>query len=196
MSSKTLNIPKTLNTQTRVDKNRGGLFVSVVCAFSSHILSLLYLERERLPDERRRLYHIAKEGHAIIIIIIIMSSSRLFSVCNAFHLGAYQVAINEASELNTELSAAEQVEKDCYAYRSYVALGSYQVYASSNRAFFCFSLSLSLFGFLSLFCVCCERRVDRSSGVDDETTTTTTKKKKKKKKKRFDGALKSPEKLK
>ena len=55
----------------------------------------------------------------------------LFSVCNAFHLGAYQVAINEASELSDNdgaaLSATEQVEKDCYAYRSYVALGSYQV---------------------------------------------------------------------
>ena len=149
MSSKTLNIPKTLNTQKRLDKNRGGLFVSVVCAFSSHILSLLYLERERLPDERRRLYHIAKEGHAIIIIIIMSSS--LFSVCNAFHLGAYQVAINEASELNTELSAAEQVEKDCYAYRSYVALGSYQVH---HRIALFFS-SLSLFGFFLSFCVCC-----------------------------------------
>ena len=150
MSSKTLNIPKTLNTQTSVDKNRGGLFVSVVVrAFSSHILSLLYLERERLPDERRRLYHIAKEGHARIIIIIIMSSS-LFSVCNAFHLGAYQVAINEASEL-TELSATEQVEKDCYAYRSYVALGSYQVH---HRIALFFS-SLSLFGFFLSFCVCC-----------------------------------------
>ena len=124
-------------------------------------------------------------------------SSSLFSVCNAFHLGAYQVAINEASEL-TELSATEQVEKDCYAYRSYVALGSYQVYASSNRAFFFFSLSLWFFS-LSLF-VCVARRRgetrgDRSSGVDGETTTT-TKKKKKKKKKRFDGALKSLEKLK
>ena len=49
-------------------------------------------------------------------------------MCNAFHLGAYQVAINEASELTEGLSATEQVEKDCYAYRSYVALGSYQVH--------------------------------------------------------------------
>ena len=71
--------------------------------------------------------------------------SSLFSVCNAFHLGAYQVAINEASEL-TELSATEQVEKDCYAYRSYVALGSYQVH--HRIALFFSSLSLS-------FCVCC-----------------------------------------
>ena len=69
---------------------------------------------------------------------------------------------------------------------------------SSNRAFFFFSLSLWFFS-LSLF-VCVARRRgetrgDRSSGVDGETTTTTTKKKKKKKK-RFDGALKSLEKLK
>ena len=79
-------------------------------------------------------------------------SSSLFSVCNAFHLGAYQVAINEASELNTEgLSATEQVEKDCYAYRSYVALGSYQVH---HRIALFFS-SLSLFGFFLSFCVCC-----------------------------------------
>ena len=69
-------------------------------------------------------------------------TSSLFSVCNAFHLGAYQVAINEASEL-TELSATEQVEKDCYAYRSYVALGSYQVRIIIVALFF-FSLSLSL----------------------------------------------------
>ena len=123
--------------------------------------------------------------------------SSLFSVCNAFHLGAYQVAINEASELNTELSAAEQVEKDCYAYRSYVALGSYQVH---HRIALFFS-SLSLFGFfLSLFLCVLRGGVARREGtvlwgVDGETTTT-TKKKKKKKKKRFDGALKSLEKLK
>ena len=80
-------------------------------------------------------------------------SSSLFSVCNAFHLGAYQVAINEASELTEGLSATEQVEKDCYAYRSYVALGSYQVH--HRIALFFSSLSLSLV-FLSLsFCVCC-----------------------------------------
>ena len=120
--------------------------------------------------------------------------SSLFSVCNAFHLGAYQVAINEASEL-TELSATEQVEKDCYAYRSYVALGSYQVH---HRIALFFLLSLSLFFFSLFVCVARRRgetRGDRSSGVDGETTTT-TKKKKMKKKKRFDGALKSLEKLK
>lgn len=50
----------------------------------------------------------------------------LFQVYNSFHLGAYQVAINEASDL-LDLSPSESVEKDCYVYRSYIALGSYQV---------------------------------------------------------------------
>jgi hypothetical protein len=104
-------------------------------------------------------------------------------VCNAFHLGAYQVAINEASELNdTELSATERVEKDCYAYRSYVALGSYQVrIVVYVVALFFFSLFFSL----SLFydgALCFLFFVARRCG--EKTTTTTTKKKKKKKKKR------------
>jgi len=50
----------------------------------------------------------------------------LFQVYNSFHLGAYQVAINEASDL-LDLSPSESVEKDCYVYRSYIALGSYQL---------------------------------------------------------------------
>ena len=107
-----------------------------------------------------------------------MTSSSLFSVCNAFHLGAYQVAINEASELNdTELSATERVEKDCYAYRSYVALGSYQVRIVVVALFF-FSLVFSLFCDGAL---CFLFFVARRCG---EKTTTTTKKKKKKKKKK------------
>jgi coatomer protein complex subunit epsilon len=50
----------------------------------------------------------------------------LFQVYNSFHLGAYQVAINEASDL-LDLSPSESVEKDCYVYRSYIALGSHQL---------------------------------------------------------------------
>ena len=57
--------------------------------------------------------------------------SSLFAVQNAFHLGAYQTCINEASEL-ADLSSTEAVEKDCYAYRSYIALGSHQVRLSSR----------------------------------------------------------------
>ena len=107
-------------------------------------------------------------------------TSSLFSVCNAFHLGAYQVAINEASELNdTELSATERVEKDCYAYRSYVALGSYQVRIVVVVVALFSSLSFSLFCDGAL---CFLFFVARRCG--EKTTTTTTKKKKKKKKKK------------
>ena len=55
----------------------------------------------------------------------------LFPICNAYHLGAYQVAINEAADLDSTetnaLSSSDAIEKDCYVYRSYIALGSYQV---------------------------------------------------------------------
>merc|ERR1719352_4423 len=54
----------------------------------------------------------------------------LFPIQNAFHLGAYQVAINEAADLDstgTSLSSSDAIEKDCYVYRSYIALGSYQL---------------------------------------------------------------------
>ena len=64
----------------------------------------------------------------------------LFPIQNAFHLGAYQVAINEAADLDstgTSLSSSDAIEKDCYVYRSYIALGSYQV-----RLMRFFSLSL------------------------------------------------------
>ena len=55
----------------------------------------------------------------------------LFPIQNAFHLGAYQVAINEAADVDStgtsSLSSSDAIEKDCYVYRSYIALGSYQV---------------------------------------------------------------------
>ena len=55
----------------------------------------------------------------------------LFPIQNAFHLGAYQVAINEAADVDstgtTSVSSSDAIEKDCYVYRSYIALGSYQV---------------------------------------------------------------------
>ena len=78
----------------------------------------------------------------------------LFQVYNSFHLGAYQVAINEASDL-LDLSPSESVEKDCYVYRSYIALGSYQVrlfsrffQTRSSSFYLClFSLSLSVHRF-------------------------------------------------
>lgn len=49
----------------------------------------------------------------------------LFNLRNNFYLGAYQAAINN-SDL-TNLSPDDAVERDCLVYRSYIALGSYQV---------------------------------------------------------------------
>ena len=50
----------------------------------------------------------------------------LFAVRNHFFLGAYQAAIAEAADLEG-LSETEKVERDCYVYRSYIELGSYEV---------------------------------------------------------------------
>lgn len=53
----------------------------------------------------------------------------LFAVRNNFYLGAYNTVIQEASDLET-LSDAEKIDRDVYVYRSYVALGSYEVRSS------------------------------------------------------------------
>ena len=74
----------------------------------------------------------------------------LFQVYNSFHLGAYQVAINEASDL-LDLSPSESVEKDCYVYRSYIALGSYQVRLFSRVVVFFQTIRSLLFLGASLF---------------------------------------------
>ena len=50
----------------------------------------------------------------------------LFPVYNNFFIGAYQACVNEAAEM-TNLSGADAIERDCYMYRAYIALGSYQV---------------------------------------------------------------------
>lgn len=50
----------------------------------------------------------------------------LFNVHNNFYLGAYQQAINEASDCSG-LGHTEATERDCFLYRSYIALGSYQL---------------------------------------------------------------------
>ena len=49
----------------------------------------------------------------------------LFTLRNNFQLGAYQAAINE--DPASGLSDSETIERDCIVYRSYIALGSYQV---------------------------------------------------------------------
>jgi len=50
----------------------------------------------------------------------------LFNVHNNFYLGAYQMAITEASSANN-LVGNDAADRDCYLYRSYIALGSYQL---------------------------------------------------------------------
>lgn len=50
----------------------------------------------------------------------------LFSVRNAFYLGAYQSVISEAAQL-TGLTEAEKLERDVFVYRAYMELGSYEV---------------------------------------------------------------------
>mmetsp|Transcript_21855 Transcript_21855/g.70606 ORF Transcript_21855/g.70606 Transcript_21855/m.70606 type:complete len:285 (-) Transcript_21855:72-926(-) len=47
----------------------------------------------------------------------------MFSVVNNFYIGAYQAAVNEASSLS-HLDGTEATERDCFLYRSYIALGS------------------------------------------------------------------------
>ena len=50
----------------------------------------------------------------------------LFPVYNNFFIGNYQVCINEAYELSN-LSGTDAVERDCYLYRSHIALGHCQL---------------------------------------------------------------------
>lgn len=60
----------------------------------------------------------------------------LFAVRNNFYIGAYNNAINEASDMEG-LSEAEQTERDVYVYRSYIALGSHDVSWALQEAY-CF----------------------------------------------------------
>lgn len=55
-----------------------------------------------------------------------MDVDELFTLRNHFWMGNYQLAINEASTMN-RLNDALQIERDTYVYRSYVALGQYDV---------------------------------------------------------------------
>ncbi|XWS11493.1 hypothetical protein CRYUN_Cryun37aG0003100 [Craigia yunnanensis] len=49
----------------------------------------------------------------------------LFNLRNNFYLGSYQAAINNSELPN--LSPDDAIERDCLVYRSYIALGSYQL---------------------------------------------------------------------
>ncbi|KAF6136579.1 hypothetical protein GIB67_016035 [Kingdonia uniflora] len=53
------------------------------------------------------------------------SPDHLFTIRNNFYLGAYQAAINSSDAPN--LSQEDSIERDSLVYRSYIALGSYQL---------------------------------------------------------------------
>ncbi len=61
----------------------------------------------------------------------------LFTLRNNFYLGAYQAAIAEAADLE-RLSEADSIERDCFVYRSYIELGSYEVSGSTIGEGLCF----------------------------------------------------------
>lgn len=74
----------------------------------------------------------------------------LFNLRNNFYLGAYQAAINNSDLPN--LSPDDAVERDSLVYRSYIALGSYQVHPQSLSLVYI--LSLTELGYvLILLCV-------------------------------------------
>ena len=50
----------------------------------------------------------------------------LFSVRNNFYLGAFNNVLNEAADVEN-LSELDAIERDSFVYRSYIALGSYEV---------------------------------------------------------------------
>ncbi|KAI3741523.1 hypothetical protein L1987_59197 [Smallanthus sonchifolius] len=54
-----------------------------------------------------------------------MAPDVLFNLRNNFYLGAYQAAINNSDVPN--LSEEDAIERDCLVYRSYIAIGSYQL---------------------------------------------------------------------
>jgi len=54
-------------------------------------------------------------------------SDELFEVRNNFYLGSFQAAINEASALSRLSTDSLTVERDCFIYRSWIALGNYQL---------------------------------------------------------------------
>ncbi|PNH09840.1 Coatomer subunit epsilon-1, partial [Tetrabaena socialis] len=56
----------------------------------------------------------------------------LFNVRNSFYLGAFNNVINEAADLD-HLSDQETIERDCFVYRSYIALGSYELVITEIR---------------------------------------------------------------
>jgi coatomer protein complex subunit epsilon len=54
-----------------------------------------------------------------------VAADPLFSVRNNFYLGAFNTVLNDAPDL--DVSDVEAIERDTFIYRSYIALGSYEV---------------------------------------------------------------------
>lgn len=50
----------------------------------------------------------------------------LFAVRNNFYLGAFNTVLNDAADIES-VSELEAIERDVFIYRSYIALGSFEV---------------------------------------------------------------------
>ena len=50
----------------------------------------------------------------------------LFSVRNNFYLGSFNTVLNDAADIEN-VSELEAIERDVFIYRSYIALGSFEV---------------------------------------------------------------------
>lgn len=57
-----------------------------------------------------------------------MDRDILFAVKNCFYIGAYEAAIEEASDMEG-LTPEEAGDKDAFVFRSHIGLGSYDVRA-------------------------------------------------------------------
>ena len=69
----------------------------------------------------------SKFGISIQIKNLDKMSDPLFSVRNNFYLGAFNTVLNEAADVEN-VSELEAIERDTFIYRSYIALGSYEVW--------------------------------------------------------------------
>mmetsp|Transcript_17625 Transcript_17625/g.30356 ORF Transcript_17625/g.30356 Transcript_17625/m.30356 type:complete len:296 (-) Transcript_17625:77-964(-) len=56
----------------------------------------------------------------------------LFSLRNNFYLGSYQLAINEGGNIHPK-NESLRIERDCFVYRSYIALENYKVVLDEIR---------------------------------------------------------------
>jgi hypothetical protein len=103
--------PETLRAVVIFDRNNWDIFPKDITV-GVRTLSVSQVADARFP---------------ILSFAVIMSGpDALFNVHNNFYLGAYQMAITEASSANN-LAGNDAADRDCYLYRSYIALGSYQV---------------------------------------------------------------------